>query len=100
MPFTENLAAFFNTAEFATAALYTPGVGQPSTVNGIFDNGDIELPIGIARIEGNEPKFHCALADMPSPKNGETLQINSINYVIRARQQDGTGVQVVILEEP
>ena len=100
MPFTENQAVFFNTAEFATAGLYGPSVGQPYTVNGIFDNADTEIQVGLAGLEANAPRFMCRVADMPNPKNGETLTLNGITYTVQAKQQDGTGVQVVILKEP
>lgn len=93
MPFTEDLTPFFETADFATAALYNGA----TTVNGIFDN-DYAEPLDNA-VEGRAPVFLCAHADLPSVDHEDTLVINSATYKVRGVEPDGTGVVLLRLEK-
>jgi hypothetical protein len=96
--FTEDLTAFFNTDEHATAATYNNGTA--STVNGIFNNEFLALdPGGAVPIEGSQPTFTCASADVDSNPAGDTLAVSGTTYTIEASEPDGVGVVKLLLRE-
>ena len=99
MAFAEDLAPFFDTAEFGTAASYLPlgSVEDPVTINGIFDHAYAEPIDGVA--EGARPVFTCAAASVPNAAHGDTLTIAGTTYKVRGVQPDGTGVVLLVLEE-
>lgn len=92
MPFAENFALFFKTADFASAATLA---GAP--VNGIFDAAYLE-PLGNI-VEGVGPAFTCAAADVPAVAQGQTLVVNATTYKVRGVEPDGTGVVLLRLEK-
>ena len=92
MPFTENLALFFNVAEFADA-----GVLDGVAHNGIFDHGYLE-PIGMAT---REARFTCAeTATTRAATQASVLVLNGNSYRVRVVEPDGTGVCTIRLESP
>lgn len=102
MPFTEDLTAFFQTADFAYAATWTPAAGGgPYTLNVIFDNANFDSPIGSAGATGLTPT--CMAADdqlaqvSGGAKRNDTLVINGTTYKIADIQPDGTGVTALVL---
>jgi len=84
-----DLAAFFDVDEFGVAA--TIGGG---TVNGILDNGFAAS----LDMEGSQPRFTCASADVAAVAFGDTLTIAGATYSVRGVQADGQGVTVLVLE--
>jgi hypothetical protein len=92
MPFAEDLAPFFNTADFASAATLN-GVA----VNGIFDNDYFE-PLG-NEVQGSAPRFVCAAASVPSVAHGQSLVVGGVTYKVRGVEPDGTGTVVLRLEK-
>lgn len=99
MAFTEDIDAFFDTDDFATAATYTPDGGSPSTVKGIFDDEYFDEVGGSVGIEGSQPRFMCKLEDVSDVSQGDALSVNGISYQIVNVQKDGTGVVILVLEE-
>ncbi len=99
MAFTENIDAFFFTVDFAVAATFTPLVGSPSTVNGIFDDDYFDEVGGSVGIEGSQPRFTCKLEDISAVEQGDALTVSGISYLIVNVQKDGTGLVVLVLEE-
>jgi hypothetical protein len=91
MPFAEDLAPFFNVAEFASAATLN-GVA----VNGIFDRGYLE-PIG-NDVQSYAPTFLCAAADVPNVAHGQSLVVDGDTYKVCGVEPDGTGVVLLRLE--
>lgn len=92
MAFTENLAPFFATGDFAV-----PATLQGVAVNGIFD-AEYREPLG-GLVEGHAPIFQCAAAQIPSVTTGQTLIVNGSSYTVRGVEPDGTGVTLLRLEE-
>lgn len=90
MPFTENLAPFFNIAEFADAATLD-GVA----VSGIFENGYNEVFAMIT---------HDALLRLPASATTAAATTASIvvlrgkTWRVRSVQDDGTGLTTLLLE--
>jgi hypothetical protein len=100
--FTEDLTAFFQTADFAYAATWTPAAGGgPYTVNVIFDNAYREYGLGEADQAGRAPQCEAPddqLAQGSGMKRGDTLVINSITYKVGNVEADGTGVSLITLK--
>jgi len=93
MPAWENLAAFFDPAEFGALAVYNGG----ATIGGIFDRDYVE-PLGDT-MQGNGPVFQCASADVPSAIHGDTLLIDGELFNVRGVEPDGTGLTLLRLEK-
>jgi len=74
--------------------------GSPSTVNVIFDREYIEILVGTPGIEGDEPIALGKASDFPNVKQGDTLNITSVNYEIVVIKPDGTGMILLVLKEP
>jgi hypothetical protein len=91
MAFTEPIAGFFNTADFAVSATLAG-----ASVNGIFDAGYFE-PLG--EVEGVQPRFTLPTSSASSAAHGQALVIGSTTYKVRGVQPDGTGVTTLILEQ-
>lgn len=90
MAFTEPIAGFFNTADFAVT-----GTLAGVSVTGIFDNGYFE-PFG--EVEGRQPTFVLPTASASSVAQGQSLVIGAATYKVRGVEPDGTGVTVLRLE--
>lgn len=90
MAFTEPIAAFFNTDDFAVSATL-----NGAAVTGIFDNGYFE-PFG--EVEGRQPTFTLPTSSASSTVHGHVLAIGSATYKVRGVEPDGTGVTVLRLE--
>lgn len=93
MPFTEDLTAFLDTADFATAAVFSR---TAATVNVIFDD-EYKDPLGI---ESSGPRAIGRVADFAGVVHNDTLTINSIAYLIIGTEPDGTGMLTLKLREP
>lgn len=91
MSFTENLAPFFSTSDFAVTATLEPGA---VSVIGIFDNGYAER-LGLA---GTDPGFLAPSADLSSASEGCLLVVAGTPYTIRGIEPDGTGITLLQLE--
>lgn len=76
-------------AEFATEVTLD---GLPLT--GIFDAAYID-PLGVV---SNSPVMACASADVTLAGRGSVVIVNTVSYVVRDIQPDGTGMTVLILE--
>lgn len=86
----EDMTVFFNTADFAVAALYN----HSSLVKGILNN----TYITVNNVESTAPAFTCAHADMPQVKHHDRLIIENSSYNVVGVQPDGTGLVTLILE--
>ena len=82
---------FLSTDEFAVTATISA-----SPVVGIFDNEFAEA----IDIEGTVPAFECRTSDVAAVVHGTTVTINTIAYTCHGKQPDGTGMTVLILQEP
>lgn len=94
MPFTESIADFFQTGDFATAATWSVG---SATKNVIFDADYLE-PLGNL-VEGAQPVAVARAADFPAVAHGQTLTINGTVYTIRGVEPFDAGLVRLRLEE-
>ncbi len=88
--FAEDLAVFFNTDEFGTAALIN---GKP--VSGIFSYGTVL----INDVEIRKPVFTCAEVNARAIDHGNVVQLQQQTYQVIGIKQDGTGIITLILEQ-
>lgn len=97
MAFTEDLSAFFKTADFALAATYKAGgLGQGTTVNVIFDNPD-KSALGIS---GSAPTLLVKASDIATFLNTDTFTIGSITYrAVDSEPLDDGAVLRILLEQ-
>ena len=91
MPMTEDMTAFFNTAEHGTTAVY-----KTTDVVGIFENQYVE----INGVQSLKPTFLTAVDSVPNIKRGNYIKINNVDYSFIMSQIDGTGLALLILEAP
>ena len=88
MAFTEDLAPFFDTDEFAIAATLQGG----TTVNVIFD-AEYLNELGMA---GTNPVALAKTSDVAAGDVGKTLTISGTVYTIRDRQPQDDGATVLL----
>ena len=93
-------ADLINTADFGSAATYTPSGGSGSTVNGIFDKPFSSVPLdsGEVDVESNTPSFLCQTTEVSSAAKGDALTVDSVGYTVVGVQADGQGFTQLILE--
>lgn len=89
--FTENLAAFIDTDDFAVA-----GTIGSTTVNGIFDKPTADA---LEFAAGRRLTFMCIGSDLPAITLGTTtLVIAATTYTIVENNDDGQGLNTLTLE--
>lgn len=86
-------------SDFGVSAIYTHD-GSNTTVTGIFDS-DYEAVTtgGGVPFAMEQPRFHCRTEDVPSAVDGDLLEINGRDFVIRVVMPDGTGMTELQLEK-
>lgn len=87
--FSEDLAPFFDTADFATSATLQ-GLGTP--INVIFDAAYLEA-LGVS---STNPVAWAKASDVAEVDVGKTLTINSVVYTINDRQPQDDGATVLL----
>lgn len=87
--FDEDLSAFMDTDDFAVTVTL-----DGSSVDGILSLEPVESNF----VSTNKPVFVYAKADKPSAGYGSSLVYDSITYLVKDMQPDGTGMQMLILE--
>ena len=87
--FTEDLSAFLDTDDFAVTVTL-----DGSSVDGILSLEPIESNF----VQTNKPVFTYAKSDKPSVTVGSALIYDSIVYLVKNLEPDGTGMQMLILE--
>ena len=88
----EDLTVFFDNDEHAVKAIF-----QGRYIAGIFDKEYYPIDIGEAEFESSEPRFLCAVCDLGYIKNGSVLKICDVDYTVRSKQPDGTGLVSLVL---
>lgn len=93
MAMTEDLSAFFSTADFASDAQLA-GVA----VRGIFDKAYQFDNAGGAGFASSQPAITLPSAGLPADPVGLTLLISGVSYTVVEHRPDGTGVSILLLE--
>jgi hypothetical protein len=90
MAFVEAFDDFFSDSEFAVTAVYAG-----NNVQVIFDKAYIEN-YGLA---GVNTFITVPAASVPGIANGQSIVVETLNYVVRNVLPDGTGILQVELEK-
>ena len=95
-----DLAAFFDTAEFAVTATWQTAGGS-ADLPVIFDAEHLALAsLAEVALSTASPQLLCRAADLPAgAAAGDTVTVAGASYVARDIRPDGTGVVTVLLEE-
>lgn len=81
---------------------YTPSVGSPVTVQGLFDAPAVAVDVGHAGVSTIGPRVALRLSDLPSDPSVDltaTITVGSTTYEIRDSQPDSKGFVVILLHE-
>lgn len=93
--FYENdLSVFFNTSDFADIASFQPVGKVARTFNVIFEKQFRFVQQGI---ESDVPAAICKTSDISDIEYSNLLTINSVNYKIEGKIDDGNGITTLIL---
>lgn len=80
--------------------IYTPGVGDPVTVDGIFDEAYVRVDVGQPGLSSTTPAVWLSLDDLPSDPTTDsdaTVTINGTTFTIHDMQPDGmTGIVLLL----
>lgn len=81
--------------------VYTPGVGAPVPVDGVFDAAYRREQAGEAGVSTAEPAVFLRLADLPTDPRTDspTLTILGVSYAVREVEPDGDGGVRLFLQE-
>ena len=73
--------------------------GCTGTIKGIFDAPYKSLNTLSLEVENYNATFTCKTSDATGVNSGNVITINTVNYYARGRQDDGTGMSVIILSD-
>jgi hypothetical protein len=100
----EDLEEIFDTANFATSAVFTivdntpPTPDVTLTVLGEFREGSDASVIFGAEIEGVQPSITCITSEVAAVKQKMSVLINNRTFTVERIQKVGTGVTVLYLK--
>jgi hypothetical protein len=80
--FTEDLDAFFGTADFALEAKYKPATGTARTVRVLFDQPGLDT----MGINATDVSILVKSSDLEGFSNRDTIVISGVTYRITAQQ--------------
>lgn len=92
---TDDLSAMLSVADFAIEATW---LERQTTINGIFDDGEIEVDRG----DGQMHMIHATRFKTKSSHgvaDGDTLTLNSLIFTVAFQQDDGQGFVTLHLEK-
>lgn len=84
--------------------VYTPEIGDPVTIRGIYDEAFITQDInGGPGVETIRPAVFVRLADLPAgvdlDQDNPTIEAKGRKFEVRKRERDGVGNVVLVLRE-
>ncbi|CAN7409862.1 hypothetical protein LJR074_002594 [Acidovorax sp. LjRoot74] len=96
--FTEDISAFFSTADFATTASFAGGADVPV----IFDAAAVQGSVGPLGMVSAMPAITLPSAQVPASPVGVIVVVTvdgaTVSYVVADAQPDGTGITRLLLE--
>jgi hypothetical protein len=93
MPFTEDMTAFFNLAEFAETITL-----DGASVAAIFDNGYSAGNVGSVGMASNQPMVVLPTVLVPASPVGKVAIVRGVSYRVAASEPDGTLATTLYLE--
>lgn len=96
MPFTENLAQFFDTDDFATQVTLKTGAGVTiRTANVILTDSNGHALLFDDQVLAAVPFFQCRTVDLTGVDNTCKVTIGAQTYNVVDHIDDGTGTSMV-----
>ncbi len=96
---TDDLDTIFSTDDFAIDVTFTPAGGSAVTINGIFDDEDVEVEQGDEMVIIHQTKLTCPKSYVLGVANGDAITANSVAYTVRFIKDDGWDVYELFLEK-
>lgn len=91
----DDRAIFLSADDFGVTATF-----KGATISGIFDNDYVQVDgIGEMGFAMQQPRFLCRTSDVSTAVEDDTIVISAITYKIKVRQDDGTGMTMLVLEK-
>jgi hypothetical protein len=86
---------------FGKAVTYTPSVGSPRTIKGVFSRQSVEVTRGeYAGVSSFQPTLGIRLADLATaPTSLDRVTVSGTEYRIVECQEDGQGGALLILKK-
>lgn len=86
-------------ADFGVSCVWTPAVGSPIPITGIFDYEYQQVEAGGTQgFAMRAAKLLVRTADIPGVKDGTAISVEGVNHVVRIVMPDGTGMTELFLE--
>ena len=86
--------------DFGVDAIFDSSDSSHKTVKGVFDNDYEAVNAGGSMgFAITRPRFYCRSADVLGVEDGDTLEIDSVDYKIVVVMPDGTGMTEMMLEK-
>ena len=82
--------------------IYTPAVGDPVTVSGIFDAAYVRVDLGEPGVSSSGPAVFLTLDDLPSDPKADTaatVTVGGVAYLPHTVEPDGIGGVLLHLHE-
>ncbi len=96
--FTEDISAFFSTADFATTASFAGGADVPVIFDAPAGSGSVG-PLGMVTAQ---PVITLPSAQVPANPVGVSVVVtvdgSAVPYLVADAQPDGTGITRLLLE--
>jgi hypothetical protein len=90
---------FFNTDDFAKAAIWTPSGGSAADIVVIFDDEYTGTNLGTGELDTASPQVRIKSSTVTSITPGDSIVVDSTTYYVLSVQPDGTGVTLVTLSK-
>ncbi len=99
---SDDLAATYDTDDFAQCVTFTLASGGTLKINGVFTEGTEAIELQDTRIEAVEPNVTCQTSDITALRKEDTasLKVDGVTrtFTVKRIQKIGTGDSVVYLK--
>jgi hypothetical protein len=85
---------------FGKVVTYTPTVGSPTQISGVFDNSHVAVIVNGVEHSQVAPTLGIRLADLAAkPTKGDQVTVGGVTYKVIDSQEDGAGGTTLILQK-
>ncbi|HWQ36956.1 MAG TPA: head-tail joining protein [Blastocatellia bacterium] len=95
--FAEDLAQFFDPADFATTVAFTRGAQMVGSVSAIFTAASQSVEIYDAQIEEPNPTLVARSSEIAGIRRGDTATVGGSSFRVERISADGTGISTIYL---
>lgn len=99
MAFTEDLDQFFDTGDFAVAAVFTRAGAPVATADVIFNGPSRQVSVYETGVEEPAPFLLAPSAAVAAVKRKDAASVDGAAFVVERVEPDGTGVTKLYLAE-